>query len=88
VGVCVVLDRAPVDYPPLTRTADLIEVRGRRRSPPIGERMIQTRAAKLICLCRQCRFTLYVYNVDIVRVLTGRHRAVAFTAQPREMTIS
>jgi hypothetical protein len=38
----VVLDRAPVDYPPLTRTADLIKVRGRRRSPPIGKRMIRT----------------------------------------------
>jgi hypothetical protein len=37
----VVLDRAPVDYPPLTRTADLIEVRGRRRSPPIGKPMIR-----------------------------------------------
>lgn len=81
-------DRAPVDYPPLTRTADAIEVRGRRRSPPIGERMIRTRAAKLICSGRHCRFTLYVYNVDIAWVLTGRHRAAALTAQPREMTIS
>ena len=30
VGVCVVLDRAPVDDPPLTPTAGLAEVRGRR----------------------------------------------------------
>ena len=82
-------DRAPVDYPPLTRRADLTEARGTPAQPAHRRaRMIRTRPANLSCLDLQCRFTLYVYYVDIAWVLTGRHRAVAFTAQPREMTIS